>query len=66
MWGRASCVSSPLTNVLPPDPSTYAESPAQGFVTMDYDMFVEPTLSNVEQAVQCLTHLGFMVGPAAG
>ncbi len=44
----------------------YADHPAQTFATLDYDMFLEPTLKNVEQALQCLTRLGFMVGTTAG
>lgn len=44
----------------------YAENPAQAFATMDYDLFVEPTPKNVEQAVQCLKRLGFSVATADG
>lgn len=42
----------------------YAQSPAQTFATMDYDIFVEPTLSNVGQAVRCLQRLGFELSTA--
>ena len=44
----------------------YARSPAQAFATMDYDLFVEPTLANVEQAVACLKRLDFMVATTDG
>ena len=42
----------------------YAQGPAQAFATMDYDIFVEPTLGNVEEAAQCLERLGFTVATA--
>ena len=44
----------------------YAESPAQAFATMDYDLFVAPTLANVEQAVTCVKSLGFAVATTDG
>ena len=44
----------------------YAKQPAQAFTTMDYDVFVEPTLANVGKAVACLNHLGFTVATADG
>ena len=44
----------------------YADTPAHAFATLDYDLFIEPTLVNVEQAVRCVTRLGFTVGTSAG
>lgn len=44
----------------------YAESPAQTFATLDYDIFIEPTLRNVEQALRCMTRLGFSIGTSTG
>ena len=44
----------------------YAQTPAQTFATMDYDLFVEPTLKNINQTLRCLTRLGFSVGTSAG
>lgn len=44
----------------------YADRPAQAFATMDYDVFLEPTLINVEKALQCMTHLGFAIGTSQG
>lgn len=44
----------------------YAESAAQTFATLDYDIFIDPTLRNVEQALRCVKRLGFAVGTSAG
>jgi len=33
---------------------------------MDYDLFLEPALRNVEQAVRIMRRLGFALGTAAG
>ncbi len=44
----------------------YAGSAAETFVTMDYDIFVQPTLKNVTEAVRRLRRLGFSVGTSAG
>lgn len=42
----------------------FAKSPRETFGTMDYDVFLEPTLKNVKQAVQILKKLDFDVGTA--
>ena len=44
----------------------YAKSPAETFATLDYDLFLEPSIRNVEQALQALRRLGFTVGTARG
>ena len=44
----------------------YALSAADTFTTLDYDLFLKPTLRNVERAVRCLRRLGFDIGTAAG
>lgn len=44
----------------------YADNPAQTFATLDYDIFIDPTLTNVEQALRCVKRLGFAVGTSAG
>lgn len=44
----------------------YARSPAETFATLDYDIFLEPTLKNVSQAVRVLKRLSLTVGTAAG
>lgn len=41
----------------------YAKSPAQTFGTLDYDIFIEPTVGNVEKALAVVRKLGFAVGP---
>ena len=33
---------------------------------MDYDLFLEPSLGNVERAVRALRHLGFTLGTSTG
>lgn len=42
----------------------YATSPRETFATLDYDVFLEPSIQNVERAVQILRRLGFTVGTA--
>ena len=44
----------------------YAATPAETFATMDYDLLLEPSLDNVEQAVHTLKGLGFTLGTSAG
>ena len=44
----------------------YAKRPSETFATLDYDIFLEPTLRNVRQAVQSLARLGFTLGTASG
>ena len=44
----------------------YARRPSEAFATMDYDVLLEPTLSNVEKAVDRLRRLGFSIGTAQG
>ncbi|MBI3088063.1 MAG: hypothetical protein HYY91_04175 [Candidatus Omnitrophica bacterium] len=44
----------------------YAANPAETFATLDYDLFLEPTLENVGRAVRGLTTLGFTLGTAEG
>lgn len=44
----------------------YARSPAESFGTMDYDLFVEPSLENVGKAIRCLKALGFRVQTTSG
>lgn len=44
----------------------YAKNPAETFGTLDYDLFLEPSLGNVEQAVEALRILGFALGTGKG
>jgi len=44
----------------------YATGPDTAFATLDYDLFVEPTVRNVTQAVRRLKALGLTVGTAEG
>jgi predicted nucleotidyltransferase len=44
----------------------YAQKSAETFATLDYDLFLEPTLPNVEKVVRVLSGLGFTIGTAAG
>ena len=44
----------------------YGTSPAETFVTMDYDVFVDPTRANIERALRSLQRLGFALGTTAG
>lgn len=40
----------------------YAENPAEVFSTLDYDLFLKPSLKNVEKAVKSLQAMGFHLG----
>ena len=44
----------------------YAEDPSQTFGTLDYDIFLEPSLTNVRKAVQTMQDLGFTLWTATG
>ena len=44
----------------------YAKTPAHAFATMDYDLFLEPTLKNIDHALGCLKRLHFTMGTSAG
>ncbi|MBI2871462.1 MAG: hypothetical protein HYY14_07135 [Candidatus Omnitrophica bacterium] len=44
----------------------YARNPSEMFATMDYDIFLDPTLANVKKAVVNLEALGFSLGTAQG
>lgn len=44
----------------------YAKGQTQGFSTMDYDIFLEPTLDNVGKALRSLISLGYTLGTAEG
>ena len=44
----------------------YARQPAEAFATMDYDLFLEPTLKNVHKALGQLERLGFSIGTTGG
>lgn len=44
----------------------YARDPSGTFSSMDFDLFIEPTLQNVEAAVQALRPLGVAIGTADG
>ncbi len=44
----------------------YAHRPSEAFGTMDYDVFVKPTLANVQKAVRQLERLGFSIGTSRG
>ena len=44
----------------------YARRPSEAFATMDYDLFLEPTLRNIQKAVAQLTRLGFSIGTTQG
>ncbi len=44
----------------------YARDARETFATMDYDVFVEPTMENVPKALRCLTGLGFSLGSPEG
>lgn len=44
----------------------YGRNLRETFATMDYDLFLEPTLRNVERAVHILTSLDFTVGSTEG
>ena len=44
----------------------YAKNLAAAYATLDYDLFLEPTLGNVEKAVRTLKGLQFTVGTKTG
>ena len=44
----------------------YAWNASEIFGTMDYDIFLRPTLANVQKAIQLLENLGFSLGTARG
>lgn len=44
----------------------YAQQPSQTFGTMDYDLFLQPTLPNVHNALRQLQRLGFSFGTVLG
>ena len=44
----------------------YAHRPSEAFATMDYDLFLKPTLSNVQKALGQLERLGFSIGTTQG
>lgn len=44
----------------------YAQQPSQTFGTMDYDLFLQPTLPNVHKALVQLQRLGFSLGTSRG
>lgn len=44
----------------------YARRPSEAFATMDYDLFLEPMLNNVEKALRRLERLGFSIGTTQG
>ena len=44
----------------------YARHAGETFATMDYDFFLDPSLSNVARAVDTLKALGFTLGTAGG
>ncbi len=44
----------------------YAATPAQSFGTMDFDVLLNPTIKNIEQALSCLKRLEFTMGTAEG
>ena len=44
----------------------YARQPAEAFGTMDYDLFLEPTLGNIQKALRQLERLEFSLGTLRG
>ena len=44
----------------------YAKGPADTFASLDFDLFVEPTLQNVDAAVRALRPLGVTLATADG
>jgi hypothetical protein len=44
----------------------YAKDPSETFATLDYDVFLEPSVQNVQQALRALNVLGFTVGTRTG
>jgi len=44
----------------------YARNSAETFATLDYDLLLEPSLSNVERAILVLQQFGFTLGTSTG
>ena len=44
----------------------YAKKPAETFATLDYDIFLQPTLENVRRATEGLEKLGFSLATSVG
>lgn len=44
----------------------YAKDARETFATLDYDIFLDPTMKNAEKAIQALQGLGFSVGTSQG
>lgn len=44
----------------------YARQPSEAFATMDYDLLIERTLSNVQKALRQLERLNFSLGTRRG
>ncbi|MBI4394561.1 MAG: hypothetical protein HY583_00030, partial [Candidatus Omnitrophica bacterium] len=44
----------------------YAKNPRETFGTLDYDLFLEPSLPNIQKAIQTLKTLGFELGTTEG
>jgi len=44
----------------------YARQPSEAFATMDYDLFLKPTLTNVQKALRQLRRLEFSFGTSVG
>lgn len=44
----------------------YAKNPRETFGTLDYDIFLEPTISNVKKAIEALKPLRFTLGTSEG
>lgn len=44
----------------------YARRPSESFATMDYDLFLKPTLSNVQKALRQLRRIGLSFGTSSG
>ncbi|MBI4356012.1 MAG: hypothetical protein HY597_06170 [Candidatus Omnitrophica bacterium] len=44
----------------------YARRASEAITTMDYDLFLKPTLPNVQKAVHQLQRLGYALGTASG
>lgn len=44
----------------------YAKNPAETFATLHYDIFLEPTITNVKKAIEALEPLHLTLGTAEG
>ncbi len=44
----------------------YAKNPSEMFASLDFDLFINPTLRNVHQALRALSQLSVTVGTADG